>query len=103
MAKRTIIDLIKAFEILKSRGIKYNQSMVVEQFNVTAPTINLWQKQAPTTVVCMLYCVNQSNIEFADLLKKIKAKNDFKDKPLDFIIAFCNSTGLTFKEVVREV
>jgi len=103
MAKRTIIDLIKAFEILKSRGIKYNQSMVVEQFKVTAPTINLWQKQAPETVVCMQYCIKESKREFPDILKKIRANNDFKDKPLDFIMAFCNSTGLTFKEVVREV
>jgi len=100
--KRTVIDLKMALATLKLRGINYNQGMVVEEFKVSAPVLNDWGKSAPMTVSLMNFCLKNSKKTFPEIMEGFKEKCS-PDKALNFILDFCNTTGLTFKEVVKEV
>ena len=97
--KATVIDLDGAMLMLKSRGIKTSKAAVSDTHSVSVPTLMLWGTEAPVTVSLMNYCLKHSKKDFPQIMKNIKGK----DKALDFILDFCNETGLTFQELVKEV
>lgn len=97
--KKTIIDLESGILILKKRGVKVSRVDIVKNHSVTDPTLRQWNNESPVTVDLMNYCVKNSKKDFPDIMKNLKGR----DKALDFILDFCNETGLTFQELVKEV
>lgn len=100
-SKILIIDLKGSFNTLKARGLYDNWAKLLEELGYHRPTADNWNGEAPYIVYAVHCIMKKTKMSFPDVIKVVK--NDEMPKVLSFLLDYCNETGLTFEEVVKEV
>lgn len=99
--KILILDLKGSFNILKTRGLYDNWAKLLEELNYNRPTVDNWNGKAPYVVFMVYKFMCKSKLSFPDVMKLIKSEET--PNVLCFLLDYCNETGLTFEEIVKEV
>ena len=99
--KILIIDLRGSFNVLKARGLYDNWAKLIEELKYHRPTVDNWNGSAPYIVHMVYTLMKKTKLSFPEVMKTIKTEET--PNVLCFLLDYCNETGLTFEEIVKEV